>query len=581
MSDQPFKSELDQSRVELKSLFEMSQILNSSLDVKRVLNNCLLTPMGRMMITRGLAFAVDEDGGYVIETVKGLPNDLLQQKLFFEYEFNHPVFIKNIKDNECKNKPFFLNNGLELIVPMLSTNRMVGAMCLGSKLIGNNYNPHEIEFLHSLSSIAATSIENALIFQRLQKVNWNLDKKNQELKTLFQIGKELNSTLDKDKIINILLLTIMGQMAANKIFIFLQHEGQFHLKVFKGVAKDDPILKQLQEKFQEELGIIDSSFFVNDLNKGSELYFLKKIGIQVVAPMRIQENTKGVLLLGQKMSKKPFDNDEVEFLSTLCNRVMISLENANLFEEALEKQRLEKELSIAREIQQRLLPSTFPQRDGFDIFGFNIPSLHVGGDYFGCIEVDQDHIVLAIGDVAGKGVGASLIMSNLHAGLRTLMESQVDISKVISKLNDLIYANTGFDKFVTFFYAEINTKDKIMTCVNAGHNPPYLFHCDGSFDTLEKGGLILGMMPNVEYETEQINLQKGDMLITFTDGVTEAKSVSEEMYEDDRLEALIAQSLQDNLSVQQFADRLIRDVELFSYGAPQADDITMLGMKVL
>ncbi len=577
-SEKPgLKPQFDYRNVELRSLFELSQILNSSLDVNRVLNNCLLTPMGRMMISKGMALSVNEHGGFVVQVVKGLPKSLFGTHIKLTYNFTQPVYVNDLDESECKYKTFFQDQGITLIVPITSTNRMVGAICLGAKITNEPFLKREVEFLNSLSNMAATSIENALMFQQLKDVNRLLDKKVQELNTLFDVGKELNSTLDKHKMTNILIYTIMGEMAVNKILILLKEQEGFRLSVIRGFESTTPSLELLASPdYLERLSKLVVPTLVGSDGDWSAL---SNDSIQLLVPLRVQDDTRGVLLLGPKMSKNPYLQEDMDFLSTLCNRVMISLENARLFQEAVEKERLEEEIAIARQIQQRLLPRTFPKLDSLEIYGFNVPSRQVGGDYFDWIKIDDQKIALAIGDVSGKGVGASLLMSNLHAGLHTLVQSRVEMSAMISRLNELIYENTNYDKFITFFYAEVDVESKRITFINAGHNPPYIFHQDGSFETLDDGGLILGMMPGVPYEIGSAQLKAGDMLITFTDGVTEAKNLQQEMYEEENLEALIAQSL--DKSVQEFAGLLLKELQTFSQGMPQGDDITLLGLKVL
>ncbi|RQW07131.1 GAF domain-containing protein [candidate division KSB1 bacterium] len=579
-AQKPAEAKLDHKSVELKSLFELSQILNSSLDVSRVLNNCLLTPMGRMLISRGMALAIDENGGYSIKVVKGIPGDLKDSKIYLEQHFVQPVLIEMLSD-QCPNRDFFLSKGLNLLVPIISSNRMVGLLCLGPKMSSQKFSKNELEFLNSLSNLAATSIENALMFTRLETVNRQLDKKVQELKTLFEIGKELNSTLDLGKIYNIFLFTIMGEMAVNKLLLFLERGDKLTLAANRGVNDSSPLFQTLIEPdMLDYLSKHRTPFHISRDNSDKHVHILYKAGFQAVLPMGIQEETKGILLLGPKMSSSPYSDDDLEFLSTLGNRVMISIENARLFEETLEKQRLEEEIAIARDIQKRLLPSRFPQYDSLEIYGLNIPSRQVGGDFFDCIELDGQRIALAIGDVSGKGVGASLLMSNLHAGLHTLIDSNIDIHSLIGRLNNLIYENTNADKFITFFYAEYDLKTGRFTYVNAGHNPPYLYHGDGSFELLEKGGLLLGMLPNMIYEMGYVTLVPGDFIMTFTDGVTEAKDIAGEMFEEERLEKLITNFVTKKASVEDFANSLVKELFNFSKGVPQADDITLLGLRV-
>jgi phosphoserine phosphatase RsbU/P len=572
--------ELDQRMVELQSLFEMSQLLNSTLNLRTILNNLLLTPMGRMMITRGLVLVTDEKEGYSIEALKGLHKDLMGKKLYSHVQISQPALVKNVDVNQCHHKPFFEENGIELLLPIISTTRTVGLIGLGVKIGNLPFSDQEIEFLSSLSNIAATAIENALMYQKVESVNRQLDKKVQELATLFEIGKELNSTLDREKISNLLIYALMGELVVSKCFLFLQDEHEYDLVAFKGVSNNAIDLTLLNRKgFLKSAFKVETPILVDETELSRNLLVLKKLNIKVMAPLQIQEKTKGIILLGEKINKQSYKMDELEFLATLCNQAVISIENAHLFEEALEKERMEEELNIARVIQQRLLPSTYPKFDRLAVQGFNLPSHQVGGDFFDCFLIDESHLALAIADVSGKGVPAALLMSNLQASLHSLLDVKVDMLLAVAKINNLIYANTTQDKFITFFYGEIDLQENIFTYINAGHNYPYLFHADGTFRTLEKGGILLGMMPHVKYETESVQLMPGDLILMYTDGVTEAKNPSDQEFEEWRLEKILASSL--SLSVQDLLLKIGDEIKKFAAGANQADDITMLALRLL
>jgi sigma-B regulation protein RsbU (phosphoserine phosphatase) len=572
--------ELDQRMMELQSLFEMSQLLNSSLNLRTILNNLLLTPMGRMMITKGLVLVTDEKDGYTIEALKGLPKDLKGRKLYSQIFVSQPALVNNINSEQCQWLSFFKESDIELLLPVISTNRTVGLIGLGAKIGNSTFSMNEIEFLSSLSNIAATAIENALMYQKVEMINKQLDKKVQELNTLFDISKELNSTLDRDKISNLLIYAIMGELVVSKCFLFLKENHNYTLLAYKGVPNNDPELDLLQKPgFLKSAFRLSSPLLVDESDLSRNLAVLKKLNMKVISPMQIQEETKGIILLGDKINKQSFKPDELEFLATLCNQAMISIENARLFEDALEKQRMEEELNIARTIQQRLLPDTYPDLQGLNIKGINIPSRQVGGDFFDCFLIDERHLALAIADVSGKGVPAALLMSNLQASLHSLIQTHVEISSIVARINNLIYANTAHDKFITFFYGELDLQSKIFTYVNAGHNYPYLFHSDATFKTLENGGIILGMMPDMKYETESVQLLSGDLILMFTDGVTEAKSVNGAEFEEWRLEKILRSSL--TLKVGELLEKINGAIKEFSFGANQADDITMLALKVL
>ncbi|MBN1996982.1 SpoIIE family protein phosphatase [candidate division KSB1 bacterium] len=577
--DESTGRELDQRIVEIQSLFEMSQVLNSTLNLRTVLNNLLLIPMGRMMIGRGIVLVADTGNGFTVETSKGLPKDLIGKTIYSQVEITEPALLKDMEPEKCSWKPFFQELKLELILPIVSTSRTVGLIGLGQKLGGIPFSINEIEFLSSLSNIAATSLENALMYQRLEKVNRQLDKKVQELNTLFDIGKELNSTLDKAAISNLLIYTIMGEMVVNRCFLLLKNNNQFYMAAYKGVREDAPVLRAFEKPgFLKLLHALKLPITLESEGLDKNIAVLSEHKIKVAVPLRIQEETKGVVLLGEKINNLNFLTEELEYLSTLCNQAMISLENARLFEEALEKQRMEEELSIARDIQEKLLPSHFPLIDGIDIMGINIPSRQVGGDFFDCFLIDDDHLAVAIADVSGKGVPASLLMSNLQASLRSLVTRHGDISSMIRQINNLIHANTNYDKFITFFYGELDIPEKTFTYVNAGHNYPYLCHRSGTFRTLEKGGILLGMMPNMPYETEKVQLVQGDIILMYTDGVTEAKNVKDKEYEEHRLEDILVKHRSDTKDL---LKKIQQSLAVFTKGAPQADDITMLAFKIM
>ncbi len=572
--------ELDQRLVELQSLFEMGQVLNASLDLNLVLNNLLLTPMGRMMISRGLVLVGDENNAFEVAVVKGLPRALIGKKVFIDQTLTEVKSPRNLLDDDGLYASFFRELEIILLLPIMSGQKMVGLMGLGRKAGGNVYTDSEIEYLTSLAALASSAIQNAIMYQRLEQVNRQLDKKIQELNTLFEIGKELNATLDKERIIQLLIYAIMGELVTSRCLVFLQESGGLRLYTARGLRTNEPQLQPFRRPgFLKSLAKIDRPLLVEKDQLPRNLNILKTEELKIVVPMKIQEKTKGVLIIGEKITKQEFKEDEVEFLTTLCNLAMISIENARLFEETLEKQRIEEELNFARDIQQRLLPRECPKNEKVEMEGLNIPSRQVGGDYFDCIPLDDDHIAVTIADVSGKGIPASLLMSSLHAGLRNLVTAHGDIPTMVAKLNNFLYANTSFDKFVTFFYAEIDLAEQSLTYVNAGHNPPYLIHDDGSWRRLETGGLILGMMPDMIYQSEKVPLQKHDLILMFTDGVTEAKSTADIDYDEERLQAVLKKF--HRAGVKELLDEIVADVKQFTKGAPQSDDITMMAVRVL
>ena len=570
---------LDEKLMELQSLFEVSQTLNSSLNLTSILDNMLLTPMGKMMITRGIVLLYKEKNKLSVETLKGLPQELVGKIIDEKIDISEPTFLTEENETNLTNVSFLVKNDIVLLLPIRSSDKNLGYIGFGNKILNKDYSKSELEYLKSLSNIAATSIENGLMVLKLQDINRRLDKKIQELNTIFEIGKELNSTLDSDKILNLLSYAVMGEMIINRCLIFLEENGEMKLQMSKGLQSTDELALFEKEDFLEKLFELTDPIYLKKENEySSPLQNFQKTKFPVIVPMRIQNKTKGILAIGERITKTPFYDDDLEFLFTLGNEALICLENARLFEETLEKQKMEEELALAREIQQKLLPKKCPQLEKYEVEGINISSLHVSGDYFDCIKLDENNYCLAIADVSGKGTPASLLMANLQAVLNALIDSNSNLEEITGRINNLIHKNTNYDKFITFFIGILNIQENSFQYVNAGHNPPFFMHKDGNIELLESGGLILGMMPNVPYEQDKVQLKQGDWIVMFTDGVTEAQDKDGEDFEEERLMEL----LQENkfASAEVMKDKILTAVKEFTGDVPQSDDITLLILKV-
>ncbi|MCR4439659.1 MAG: SpoIIE family protein phosphatase [bacterium] len=572
--------QLDERLVELQALFEMSQVLNSSLNLKTILDNLLLTPMGRMMISKGMALLYDGHGRCTVATVKGMPRELVGKIIETEVPPTGPILVEESDAGEFSAASFFRQAGIQLLAPMVSSTRTTGMICFGPKITNVSYTPAELEFLGSLSNIAATAVENGLIVEELRRVNRELDKKIQELNTLFDIGKELSTTLDSEKIVALLSYAVMGELVVNRCTVFLREGDSMHLVADRG-GQPAELTVHCQEGSHFLRGLCDAEkpFLVEECDDEEIRGVFGELGVALVAPMRYKEQTRGLIAVGQKLTGLPFSDHDIEFLTTLGNYAMICLENARLFQETLEKQRMEEELAIAKQIQQRLLPTHTPALPGFDLAGMNISSREVGGDYYDWIVFDQRHCALAIADVSGKGAPAALLMANLQASLRALAAAHGNVAEMVRRINNLIHASTDLSKFITFFYAELDVEEKRLTYCNAGHNPPLLLRADGNAETLEQGGLILGMMRDVSFEVGEIILQPGDVLLLYTDGVSEALNEAEEEFGEERLAAALREFRA--LPAAEIVSRMHERVGSFCGEVPQSDDLTMVVLRVL
>jgi phosphoserine phosphatase RsbU/P len=561
---------MDERFIELSSLLEFSQTLNSSLKLKSILDNLLFVPMGRMMIGKGMVLLYRSKKECKIATVKGMDETLVNNTFTFPEKPQEIIIITS--EQQYKDLPeIFSRYNLKLIIPIKSKNEVKGILTLGGKMIPGDFSQDEIHFLSSIGNIAAPAIENAQMFEQLNSLNNRLDQKVQELNTLFEIGNELNRFFDRDEILKRLSFSLMGQMLINQFFVAIKENDHLKLVYKKGaIFKDENIEKCLNS----ELPLLHKPLVIKS-EENSKFSSICKYGVKIIVPMMSQDKVSGYIFLGDKLNKSELTESDIEFLSTLANIATISLENARLFQETLEKKRLEEELNMAKSIQSRLLPSAMPDLKRFDVHGYNIPSKSVGGDYFDIIKINENEFIFTIADVSGKGMPASLLMSNLQAGLHTLYSENYTLSEITFRLNNLIYRNTNIEKYITFFISKLNISENKIEFVNAGHNPPYLFYPDGHYEELTTGGIILGMMENMPFETGSLEIKPGCWLTMFTDGVTEAMSPEEIPFDEFRVieffkkEILASNSEQMNL-------KLINVLYDFAGDPTKDDDITIL-----
>jgi len=300
--------------------------------------------------------------------------------------------------------------------------------------------------------------------------------------------------------------------------------------------------------------------------------------IALILPLFTREKVTGLLALSHKFEKEDFTSEELQILTTLSSHLTLALENLRLLEENVEKHRLEEQLQIARKVQEGFLPQEIPETPGLEITGGSTFSLEVAGDYYDVIPVDNGRTVLAIGDVSGKGAGAAMIMANLQASLRALCGVGLELDKLVTQINDIIYRNTDSEQYITFFVGIFDPSDNSFNFVNAGHNHPLIARKDGTLEMLEAGGLILGALTNIIYNQGKVILEPEDLLFLYTDGLSEAMNLDDEEFGETRIrDRLISDR---SKPIKDIMDNLINDISKFSIEGPPGDDLTLLVARV-
>ena len=291
-------------------------------------------------------------------------------------------------------------------------------------------------------------------------------------------------------------------------------------------------------------------------------------------------NTKNEIIgVFQMINKKDgvFKNEDENFLKSLSNFSATALELAKLNQQMIEKKRLEEQLSIARQMQENLFPKTIIKIPGYKIYGYNSSCEEVCGDYYDFYHLGESKWLFAIGDVSGKGVPASIIMAVLQSHLRAITNLDYNLPRIMQTLNEYLVNNSSIDKFVTFFLGVLDSNKNTFEYVNAGHNPPYLIDSNKSIKDLNINGPIIGMFDGLEYTQSNLKFNKGELLFCYTDGVTERFNQKEQEYGERRLAKFLKANRDLNPDI--VVSEILKDLDKFSKGAKQNDDVTFLLLK--
>jgi len=300
-------------------------------------------------------------------------------------------------------------------------------------------------------------------------------------------------------------------------------------------------------------------------------------GVQLLVPLIRQNELAGILLLYPKVAGFRYNSEDITFLNIMANQIVVAMENAELYTETLEKQRLEEELAVAKQIQIGLLPQSMPVLPNHRFAAFIEPSRQVGGDFYDFVKIPNGNLGIVIADASGKGVPAALMIARMQAVIQSEAKSGKNICQQIKTVNQLICESTTKDRFATCFYSVLDTTSGKLTYCNAGHNYPLLVRTNGEIEELVTGGLLLGVFPNAVYNSGETYLAPGDLLFMYTDGLNEARNPLEEEFGEQRIKENILNMR--NHQPEIICSQLVKNVKQFAVGTPDMDDMTMLIVK--
>lgn len=297
----------------------------------------------------------------------------------------------------------------------------------------------------------------------------------------------------------------------------------------------------------------------------------------MAVPLAIEERVLGMVYVDSPLHSNRFTKRDLELLTLIAGVAAIRIENVRLLDVQVEQKRLANELAVASEIQLRLHPAAPPAINGYDLMGVSFPCYEVGGDYFDFIQKRDGRVVIALGDVSGKGTGAALLMSSIHAAVRAQCTTRLSPSEIVTEINQYIYDNTPSNRYVTLFYSELDPRTNQLTYINGGHNAPLLVRASGEITTLDIGGFPVGITPFGDYHEGMVHLEPGDVLVIYSDGVTESQNEAGEEFDEPRLIEIVQRNR--GRTAAGLRDRIDDALQKFVGKAKSVDDLTLVILK--
>lgn len=304
---------------------------------------------------------------------------------------------------------------------------------------------------------------------------------------------------------------------------------------------------------------------------------LTNLQVEYVVPIINRDASAAYFLVADFADSEMEAQNDLIFIETLGNMMSMAIRNRELINEKLQQESLRRELEVAESIQQQLLISDFTRFREFDVYGLNVPHHRIGGDYYDIIKRGKGKTFVCIADVAGKGIAAALLMSNLQASLRALCAQSTDLTEIIHELNRILLNVTQGERFVTLFLGLIDTELQTLSFINAGHNYPLLISDQGEVTELKTGTTLLGILDTIPIEVGSAHIESGVNLFMFTDGVVEQSSPGGDMFGGDRLLKVIDEK--PITSSQALVNKVRQEVSFFADGAELEDDLTVLNVR--
>ena len=489
----------------------------------------------------------------------------------------------SVEDLKSKNGSLLNGEALKTLMPFNPGDR-VAAGHLTIEFAGVDQSPHQgtVVFTENepADTATATTVVANLDAVLGTKSNGPEDMNRTQVMTgnpqtwaLIRAGRELAGHRPLTELFEVIMDLSMEAVMAGRGVLMTVEGDQLQVRAARGVGFQ--ISKTIRDRvLQEKASLLVRDAQLDQNLKGHMSIVEQKVRSLLAVPLQTNDRVIGLIYLDSPNHIREFTREDLNLLTVMANVAAIRIEHARLNEIEETERALAKEMQQAAQIQARLFPQEAPKVEGLDIAARAVPARQAGGDYYDFIRFADGKIGLMVGDVAGKGMPAALLMSSLQARVQVLFEESSDLARKIELLNKSTARNCPDNRFITFFFGILDPTTGELVYVSAGHNPPVLVRAKGGYELLPGSGLILGILPMAKYEESRIIVEKGDVLVMFSDGVTEAPNPADEEYGEDRLANLVAEL--SGKTAAEIVGAIHTSVAEFTEGAPPADDITVV-----
>jgi phosphoserine phosphatase RsbU/P len=386
--------------------------------------------------------------------------------------------------------------------------------------------------------------------------------KQLQINRLLDITQAINNNVNADTLYVMYRSFLNWELGVRKIALFLPEEDSWKCVVTEGVKLDtlDSDVPLMLPKFG------------NTMKKVNDMIHPFTRQFEMVIPVFHKEDAIAYAFIGGYDGS---DFGKLQLITTITNIVAVAIENKRLFKRKIEQERFNHEISLAKEMQNALIPDKMPKNDAFEVSAIYKPHFGVGGDYFDCFKLKEDRYMFIVADVAGKGLSAALLMANFQANMHAIIRRILSPEEFIRQLNKAVYRVTNGDKYITLFVAELDLNTRRFRYINAGHIPPVLIRKDGEVEWLKKGCMILGYEPSLpKLEIGEITLDTDAMMVIYTDGLTDIKSPDGTEFDEDMLASFVDKN--QKIGARAFNEKLMKQIDDFKAGEDFPDDITIL-----